>query len=183
MYIIPSFFHPHSLFILSTVFPCSLCQLFSLATPLPFTLWTILHFAVPLYSSPSSPPSQSSATVMPGFSPRDFRLGKRNDKRFTPDPSWPTSLISDHRKSHWADWSRRLERLANRQRLDPWLESTLFSPIKGFGTHVPLLLPWAPFVYPSSLGMFTQFEYPVYTQKGGEALGQRTRPGRYRTTN
>ncbi|KAH9959558.1 hypothetical protein BGW80DRAFT_1256426 [Lactifluus volemus] len=68
---------------------------------------------------------------MPGFSPRDVPLRKRNDKRFTPDPSWPTSLISDRRKSHWADWHRRLERLANRQRLDPWLESTLFSPSKG----------------------------------------------------
>jgi hypothetical protein len=47
---------------------------------------------------------------------------------FISDPTWPSSLTLDLQRSNWPEWSRRLELLANRQGLFPWLNGTLACP-------------------------------------------------------
>jgi hypothetical protein len=61
---------------------------------------------------------------MPSFSANDIPL----TECYISDSTWPSTLVLDLRSSNWAKWSHRLEVLASRTGLDPWLKGTLSPP-------------------------------------------------------
>jgi hypothetical protein len=75
-------------------------------------------------SSGTTSSSSTSSHVMPSFSANDIPL----TERYISDHSWPSTLVLDLRSSNWSEWSHRLETLASRTGLDPWLNGSLSPP-------------------------------------------------------